>query len=369
MPSHKKNENALEANSNTALPRDGQCGFYQNLFRPCLFQLDAEKAHHFVIRAARGLWSNSAGRALTRKVYAHGVEPMPVNLAGLELQNPIGIAAGFDKNAELALGLESLGFGFLEIGTVTPRPQLGNPKPRMSRIPDRRALLNRMGFNNDGADAISARLRAVRSQIKIPLGINLGKNKDTPNSEAVSDYEKLFQVFRSAASYFVINISSPNTPGLRDLQSGEFIQKLGAKILELRIAQPVFVKLAPDISPDDLAAVATLCGKSKPYAGLILTNTIPTDLGGMSGAPLKGPSVSALKAARKLVAGDIPIISVGGIETCDDVIERLKLGANAVQLYSSLVYQGPGLPGRILRELQKKLRNQGIRSPSDLRNS
>ncbi len=350
------------------MPRlPGRLSLYRLFIRPIFFFFDAETMHHLVLGLARLLLNIPLGPTVTRAVFARRVRPMPVKLGGIEALNPIGLAAGFDKNAALLPGIESLGFGFVEVGTITPRPQLGNPRPRLSRIPERRALLNRMGFNNDGAEIIAEHLRRVREQLKVPVGVNLGKNRDTPNADAIKDYEILFKAFAQSASYFVINISSPNTPGLRDLQSGEFVQKLGARIQHHDISQPVFVKLAPDIETEDLRAIGALCGEHKPYTGLILTNTISTDLGGLSGYPLKGPSTALLRLARTLVPAAVPIISVGGIETADDVIERFTLGANAVQLYSALIYSGPGLPGRILRELQSKMRHKGIRQLTDLR--
>jgi dihydroorotate dehydrogenase len=337
----------------------GRFSLYRLFFRPLLFFLDAERAHHWTIKLARAVFRIPLGKPIVRIIYVRRAKKMPVELAGLKLSNPLGLAAGFDKNALLVPGIESLGFGFVEIGTVTPRPQEGNAKPRLHRIPEKRAIVNRMGFNNDGADVIAARLKEVRSKIKVPLGVNLGKNRDTPNADAAIDYETLFKVFRPLADYFVINISSPNTPGLRDLQSTEFATALGEKIQRERIAQPVFVKLGPDLPAENLKALCALCGepgKGLPYAGLILTNTIPTDLGGLSGYPLKGPSVHMLKLARSLLPLNVPIISVGGIENADDVRERLASGANAVQLYSALIYSGPGLPGRILRNLNKSLK-------------
>lgn len=326
---------------------------YQLLIRPLLFRFDAERVHHFVLSSVRFLFRLPLGAKVTRFIFTRGVRRMPTTLAGLELLNPVGLAAGFDKNGTLVPGIESLGFGFVEIGTVTPRPQQGNPKPRLSRIPERRALLNRMGFNNDGADIIAVRLNQIRENLKVPVGVNLGKNRDTPNSEAIRDYDALFKVFKLSASYFVINISSPNTPGLRELQSQAFVSQLGEHVLQYRLSQPVFIKLAPEILQEDLKAICALCGERKPFAGLVLTNTIATDLGGLSGYPLKGPATALLKIARTFVDSNVPIISVGGIESAEDVAERISLGANAVQLYSSLIYQGPGLPGRILRELRR----------------
>ncbi|MEW6058368.1 MAG: quinone-dependent dihydroorotate dehydrogenase, partial [Bdellovibrionota bacterium] len=285
-------------------------------------------------------------------LFVRRAKPFPVRVAGLDFSNPIGLAAGFDKNAVLLPGIENLGFGFIEIGTVTPKPQAGNPKPRVSRIAERRALLNRMGFPNDGAQVIAARLRHAKPRLQIPVGVNLGKNRDTPNSEALRDYESLLSTFVDLADYFVINISSPNTPGLRDLQSKEFIDSLASALSRRSIGRPVFIKLAPDVSHEALGDIAKWCGTGRAFAGLILSNTIPTDLGGISGYPLKGPSLQLLKLARSMLPGTVPLISVGGIENAQDVVERLENGASAVQLYSALIYQGPGLVGRILRELK-----------------
>lgn len=327
---------------------------YRLFVRPLLFRFDAETIHHYVTSLAKLVWRFRLGRAATRAVYMRKLRPMPVSLAGMDIPFPLGLAAGFDKNAALLPGIENLGFGFVEIGTVTPRPQLGNPRPRLSRIAEKRALLNRMGFNNEGAEIINAHLKRVRDKLRVPVGVNLGKNRDTPNSEAIRDYELLLKTFNLTASYFAINLSSPNTPGLRELQSGAFAEELGHRVRQLRIGQPVFIKLAPEVAHDDLKAIGALCGPGRPFSGLILTNTIGTDLGGLSGFPLKSAAMSLLKIARTLVSADTPIISVGGIETADDVLERLKLGANAVQLYSALVYGGPALPGRILRDLQNR---------------
>ena len=348
------------------LPRlAGVLSFYRLFMRPLLFRFDAERIHHLMISIASLLFKLPFGQRATRAVFCRRLPPLPTTVAGLELLNPIGLAAGFDKNAALVPGIENLGFGFVEIGTITPRPQIGNPQPRLMRAPERRAIVNRMGFNNDGAEVIALHLKRVREQVKVPIGVNIGKNRDTPNADALKDYETLLKTFHFLADYFVVNLSSPNTPGLRDLQSGEFIAALGESVLRMRVPQPVFLKLAPDLAHDDLKAIAALCGNGKPFSGLILTNTLPTDLGGLSGYPLKSHSVTALKVARTLVERDVPIISVGGIETVDDVIERFELGANAVQVYSSLIYQGPSLPGRLLRDLQTVMKRRGFRNVSE----
>lgn len=318
------------------------------LLRPFLFLFDAERAHELVTALCRLVWRFHLGRKITHFLYGRRVPLRPTLLAGLQLRNPIGLAAGFDKDGNLVPGIENLGFGFIEIGTITPRPQTGNPRPRLFRIADRRALLNQMGFNNEGAIAAVARLRRIRGEIGVPLGVNIGRNRDTPNSEALADYETLLRAFEGLADYFTVNVSSPNTPGLRNLQTEEFLSALGAKIASLGISRPVFLKLGPDLDAGQLESIARLCGKGKPFAGLVLTNTLPTDLGGISGLPLKGPSLSALKIARRFLSPEASVISVGGIETAQDVEDRLEAGATAVQIYSALIYQGPSAPKKLL---------------------
>jgi len=343
---------------------------YRWIVRPILFQFDAEEAHEFVFKIAAWFFRYKPTRTLVQLIFHPSKEPLfETKLAGLDLKNPIGLAAGFDKNARLIEGIHCLGFGFVEIGTITPRPQIGNPKPRLQRIPERHAVLNRMGFNNDGSVVIAERLAKARSEqkIQLPLGVNIGKNKDTPNEDAVADYERLLIAFRSLASYFVVNISSPNTPGLRDLQSEAFTTALASRISALKIAQPVFIKLGPDVSNEHFSTIGRLCGAGKPFSGLVLTNTIPTDLGGISGRPLKGPALMALKAARKNLGDSVPLIAVGGIETAEDIIDRLENGASAIQLYSSLIYEGPGLAARLLYDLNVLLKRKGVRSLNALR--
>lgn len=325
---------------------------YRTLFRPLLFLLDSERAHDLMMAVARRILARPAGRKLCRAVFLRGRLPdLSVALApGLRAATPLGLAAGFDKNGLLGPHVAALGFGFMEVGTVTPRPQEGNPKPRMSRIVEKRALLNRLGFNNRGADALENEMRRWDER-PIPVGVNIGKNKDTPEDRALDDYETLLKRFAGRADYFTINVSSPNTPGLRALQSAEFLSRLGAVITAMKLPRPVFVKLAPELGADELAAVCALCGPGKAFTGLVLTNTLMTDRGGISGEPLRERSMAALKAARRLLDPEVPVISVGGLSSAADVRERMAAGATAVQLYSALIYEGPGLPGRILREL------------------
>lgn len=321
--------------------------FYRLFIRPILFLFDSERIHDLAICFGHWIWRWRAGRAITRVLYGR-TNPKPVRLSSLELKNPIGLAAGFDKNALLIPGIETLGFGFIEIGTVTPRPQMGNTKPRLGREIAQRALVNRMGFPNDGAEIIFERLQKAKSTVEVPIGVNIGKQADTPNSRALFDYELLLLKFRPLADYFTVNISSPNTQGLRELQSEDFLSELATIITKLRFLQPIFLKLSPDLSTETLRMVCEFCGPEKPFSGLVLTNTIPTDLGGISGAPLKPASVAMLKQARQILGPSVPIISVGGIETREDVDERLSLGATAVQVYTALIYQGPSLVGKLI---------------------
>ncbi len=321
---------------------------YRMFIRPILFLLDPENVHHFVLISCQFFWGFLIFRKMTAAFFSRNLPQIPVQCGNTTFLNPLGLAAGFDKNGILLPGIETLGFGFIEIGTVTPRPQLGNPRPRLKRILEKRALLNQMGFNNDGADIISTHLRKIQKSISVPIGINISKNRDTPTSDALKDFEKLLKIFMELAQYFVVNVSSPNTPFLTHLQEVAFLSKLGEQIQHLKITQPVLIKLSPDVDVEKLKNICSLCGKNKPFLGLVLTNTIPTDLGGISGYPLKEVSLNLLKVARGFLPQDAFIISVGGIETAQDVKERLAHGANAVQVFSTLVYQGPSAPRRIL---------------------
>ncbi|HRK02681.1 MAG TPA: quinone-dependent dihydroorotate dehydrogenase, partial [Oligoflexia bacterium] len=223
---------------------------YKSFVKPLLFRLDPEVAHNLMVRVCSILWQFRLGRALSRFIFSRktAFSTRSTNLAGLKLKNPIGLAAGFDKSGELAIGLETLGFGFIEIGTVTPRPQAGNPKPRLFRDPVNLALINRMGFNNDGAIVVAERLRRSKKFISIPVGVNIGKNKDTPIERAVEDYRECARAFRGLADYLTVNISSPNTPGLRDLQNVAFLTELATSLNAEQLGCPVFLKLAPEVT-------------------------------------------------------------------------------------------------------------------------
>lgn len=324
--------------------------FYKTIFRPLLFRIDSERAHDALILILKKLWSFRFGRTLTSKIFV-SVERPRFELLGLKFTNPIGLAAGFDKNAVIAHGLENFGFGFVEIGTVTPRAQEGNVKPRVFREPACDALLNRMGFPNEGMDAIFENYVNAKRIATIPIGVNIGKNKDTPNAHAISDYETLFTKFSEVADYFTVNISSPNTPGLRALQSLEFFDQLDLCVKRTGVRKPVFIKLSPEITEVELKTFCERINHTNLIQGLVLSNTLMTDLGGLSGKPVAARALAALQVAKQFLAKEKIVISVGGISTAGDVRTRLAYGANLVQLYTSMVYEGPSVVKNILRNL------------------
>jgi dihydroorotate dehydrogenase len=331
--------------------------------------LAPETAHRVTIRAlAAGLGFHASGPE----------DPiLETRLWGRRFPNPIGMAAGFDKNAEAYRAVLRLGFGFAEIGSVTPRPQAGNPKPRLFRLTEDRAVINRMGFNNDGVEAVARRL-SDRGHLPGPLGVNLGKNKDS--ADAAADYVQGVQALARYADYLVVNVSSPNTPGLRALQGREPLAALIEAVKRARrdacpeAPPPLLVKIAPDLQPEDkqdIAAVALASGLD----GLIISNTTlarPASLrsphrgeaGGLSGAPLFQPSTELLAEMYRLTQGRLPLVGVGGIASGADAYAKIRAGASLLQLYSALVYEGPGLVGRIKRELAQCLRRDGFSSLS-----
>jgi len=326
------------------------------LARPLLFSLSAEQAHDLTLDLLR----RGAGRLLP------GAPPAkPVAVMGLSFPNPVGLAAGLDKNGDCIDGLAELGFGFLEVGTVTPRPQPGNPKPRLFRLPEADAIINRMGFNNHGVDALVANVRASRYQGV--LGINIGKNKDTPVERAVDDYLLCQEKVHALASYLVVNVSSPNTPGLRSLQHGEALDGLLGTLREAqtRLDQqngkrvPLVIKIAPDNSEQELAAMAEAFVRHG-IDGVCVGNTTLErpgverlthggEQGGLSGAPLKPIADRALETMARALDGRLPIIGVGGIQSDADALDKQRLGADLVQVYSGLIYRGPGLVREIVR--------------------
>ncbi len=326
------------------------------LARPALFALSGEQAHDLTLAALR----RGAG-----KLYPARVPARPVRVMGLDFPNPVGLAAGLDKNGDCIDGLAALGFGSIEVGTVTPRPQPGNPKPRLFRLPPAGALINRMGFNNHGVDALVNNVRAARFQGV--LGINIGKNKDTPAEQAVDDYRLCQDKVHGLAGYLVVNVSSPNTPGLRDLQHGDALDRLLGTLREAQtrldqqrgVTVPLVIKIAPDNSEEELAAMAEAFVRHG-IDGVCVGNTTlerpgvahlrhGDEQGGLSGTPLKPIADRALATMAKALDGRIPIIGVGGISGAGDALDKRRLGASLVQVYSGLIYQGPGLVGDIVR--------------------
>jgi len=321
-----------------------------SLARPLLFRLDPEKAHHLAMWGAR-----RGGEWLGRRMCGELPEPRPVEVAGLRFPNPVGLAAGFDKNGQALPFWRGVGFGFVEMGTVTPRPQAGNPPPRMWRFKQLKALGNRLGFPNDGAALVASRIKRDKQEGDV-VGLNLGKNKETPNERAGDDYVAALEATRHVADYWVVNVSSPNTPGLRELQSRQYLADLLGRVREAAGSVPLFVKLSPDLDEPGLqdAAEAT---KAANLAGVVATNTTlarPEGVafeGGLSGAPLAGRAREVLGELRRLLPPGTPLISVGGVDSAKEARARFEAGASLVQIYSALVFEGPGLIGRILREL------------------
>ena len=332
---------------------------YERLVRPILFSVSAETAHDLGIRNLRAA---SNWPAALRQLERFKPAPKPVTVFGLTFPNPVGLAAGFDKNGVAIPAWAALGFGFVEVGTVTARPQPGNPKPRIFRYPGEGALINRLGFNNDGADVVAARLRTLRdsgSWPAIPVGINLGKSKATPLEQAVDDYLYSFRLLAPPADYLVLNVSSPNTPGLRSLQEHDALQELLSAVARENeaLAKPVLLKIAPDLSVADLAQVVATAEQHR-IAGIIATNTtldhsaIPSAVdqsGGLSGRPLFARSTEFVRAIR--ARSSLPIIASGGIFDAAGAREKMEAGANLVQVYTGYVYRGPGLLSEIVEGL------------------
>ncbi|QCB43521.1 quinone-dependent dihydroorotate dehydrogenase [Sphingomonas sp. PAMC26645] len=332
-------------------------------YHPILFRLDAERAHTLTI-AALAAWGK-AGTPL-----APSVPRLATTVAGIAFPNPVGLAAGVDKDGRAIDGFFGLGFGSVEIGTLTPLAQPGNPKPRIFRLPEDRAVINRLGFNNGGLDG--ALPRAQSAKRNGVLGINVGANKDA--TDRTADY--VHGVTRAAphADYITINISSPNTPGLRDLQHGAALRDLLAACTAAKGSTPIFLKVAPDLEPADIDDIARAALDNRIDALIVNNTTISRpglrstnakETGGLSGAPLASLARQRLSDFRKATGAAIPLISVGGIDSGAEAYARLRAGASLVQLYTALVYEGPGLPARILRELDALLTRDGFATVSD----
>jgi dihydroorotate dehydrogenase len=341
------------------------------LIRPLLFKFDPEKIHHFVTANLKRLNKFPGGAALSKGIWDFEDARLEKEVFGLKFRNPVGLAAGFDKNAEMMGEMANLGFGFVEIGTVTPLPQDGNPKPRMFRLPDDSGLINRMGFNNLGVNVVAARLAAFRKkekqgQRRLIIGGNIGKNKITPNEDAVSDYITCFDRLFDVVDYFVVNVSSPNTPGLRALQEKEplmqLLNTLQRRNLKNGISRPILLKIAPDLTNEQLDDIVEIV-KETAIAGIIATNTtisrenllspheLTNEMGGLSGKPLTKRSTEVIAYLHKKSRGAFPVIGVGGIHSAEDAVEKIKAGASLVQLYTGFIYEGPGLIKRINRRL------------------
>ncbi|NZA24824.1 quinone-dependent dihydroorotate dehydrogenase [Luteimonas sp. SJ-92] len=336
------------------------------LARSLLFRLDAERAHALGLAGLEAAW-----RAGLRSLLAERRREFPASLLGLTFPNPVGLAAGLDKNGAHVDALFGLGFGFVEVGTVTPRPQPGNPKPRMFRLSGHRAIINRLGFNNDGVDALVANVSRARCRSG-PLGINIGRNRDTPNESAAGDYLHCMERVYPLADYLTVNISSPNTAGLRELQEEQALRRLVGTLREAQErlgAQhgkrvPMLVKVSPDLSDEDVEAAARVLADLR-VDGVIATNTtvsrlavqdhpLARETGGLSGAPLMDKSTAVLRMLRTRLPASIPLIGVGGVMSGAEAVKKMAAGASLVQLYTGFIYRGPALIGECVDAIRRR---------------
>jgi dihydroorotate dehydrogenase len=339
---------------------------YESFFRPLAFQFDPEKVHECAMTALeKGLFK-------ARDFHDPRLEQ---TLFGVRFPNPLGLAAGFDKNAHALDHWHRLGFGFVECGTVTYHAQPGNPKPRMFRLPQDKGLINRLGFNNEGARKVATRLASAKPQI--PIGVNLGKSKITELADAAKDYQESFRLLHSFGQYFVVNVSSPNTPGLRTLQEKGPLLEILAGLREVDPVKPMFVKVAPDLEMDALDDVVAVAHEAK-LTGLIATNTTisregisrdPGEAGGLSGAPLKPKANAFLAHLYRSCDRDLILMGVGGILTGRDVFEKITLGAHLCQIYTGWIYGGPHMVPDAMEELVRLMEERGAKSLAELRGS
>ncbi len=338
---------------------------YKLLFRPLLFLLPAEAAHAVTMGIFNVITRIPFLKLLIKNSYSGEDKNQSVNIAGLNFKNRVGLAAGFDKNGKYINALACLGFGHIEVGTVTPLSQPGNPKPRLFRLKKDEALINRMGFNNDGAKAVAGRLKKKKQNIIV--GVNIGKNKDTPNEQAVDDYEKCFRELYDVADYFVVNVSSPNTPGLRELQEKEALRKILFRLQEINSEErrkPIFLKISPDLTLSQLDDIVEVVLETK-IAGVIGSNTtiarehlrtpkpqlLTIGNGGLSGRPLAKSSTEMIRYLSLKAQGKFSIIGCGGIFSGNDALEKINAGADLVQLYTGFIYEGPSLVKKICKKL------------------
>ena len=334
-----------------------------SLARPLVFALDAERAHRLTVHGLRLMPALDPAR-------------FPASLrstvAGLEFPSPVGLAAGFDKNAEVPEQMLGLGFGFVEVGTITPKPQAGNPKPRMFRLVEDEAVINRLGFNNQGLGRAFERLRHTTHSHGV-IGVNVGANKDS--ADRIADYAEGIRRMAPVARYLTVNISSPNTPGLRGLQEESELRELLAAVEEVRTDKPIFLKVAPDLAAGDHDRIVRAALDHHVDALIVANTTISRpplksryagQTGGLSGAPLKSLALETLRAFRSASGGEIPLVGVGGIATADDAWERIRAGASLVQLYSAMVYEGPLIARTIASGLSRRLEREGLANISEL---
>lgn len=344
---------------------------YKLLIRPLLFLFDPEKVHYFSTGTLKLILSIPGKKSVFRALYQYRHPQLKRKVFGIDFPNPVGLAAGFDKNAEMIDEMDCLGFGFVEIGTITPKGQPGNEKPRLFRLKADQAIINRMGFNNDGVEIAVEKLKKRKSSIIV--GGNIGKNKITPNDKADQDYIKSFEALFDYVDYFVVNVSSPNTPNLRELQDKEPLTKLLSSLMRLNnqklSPKPILLKIAPDLTNEQLDDIVDIVAETK-IAGLITTNTtISRDelitpkikveeigAGGLSGKPLLERSTEIIRYISQKSNGSIPIIGVGGIHGPQDAIKKLKAGASLVQLYTGFVYEGPA----VIKKINKAIVKQGL---------
>lgn len=340
------------------------------LVKPIFFSMNPEKAHHTVTSGLRTFSKIWGGKALLRSIYGVSDPDLEREVFGLRFKNPVGLAAGFDKNAEYIEDMAQFGFGFIEIGTVTPKPQPGNDKPRMFRLVDDEALINRMGFNNQGADVAAGRLKHLKNRDGIIIGGNIGKNKNTANEEAVNDYIYCFHALYEYVDYFVVNVSSPNTPGLRDLQEKEPLMRILDTLQRLNMEKPkpkpILLKIAPDLTDSQLDDIVQIVRETK-ISGVIATNTtisreglqsrpdLLNEAGGVSGKPLTKRSTEVIRYLAQKSNNAFPIIGVGGIHSGEDAVEKLHAGASLVQVYTGFIYEGPGLIKDICTQILKSI--------------
>ncbi len=358
---------------------------YRYLAKPVFFKLDPETAHHITIGGLHAMEKIPGGLSLLSMMY--GVQETPelsMDLWGIRFPNPIGLAAGLDKNGQAVRAFSSIGFGFIEVGTVTPKSQPGNELPRCYRLPQDEALINRMGFNNLGADYLADQLAHIKKLKKqqIPIAVNIGKNKLTSNETAMNDYMECIRILYPYADFFVVNISSPNTPDLRKLQHGDELRKLLEAVTQEMDVQkekyqrqlPILVKIAPDLGDEELEQVVETISASR-ISGIIATNTTLSrdglthqnsrESGGLSGKPLAQRSTDVIRSIYKLTGGRMPIIGSGGVFTAEDAYEKIKAGASLVEIYTALIFKGPGVNQVINRGLSQLLKRDGFNHISE----